>query len=116
MSADEIRKLVRIYSAKEKNLKHELEKFNEAEMTPNLENISIARNDAIMTIHALLDYAAMVERCEKEVEATSCKDCGKYNGCPCADHDDCGLYEWHNRFVKILHGAEGKEEEGSDGK
>lgn len=65
MSADEIRRLVRIYSAKEKNLKCELEKFNDAEMTPNIENISIARNDAIMTIQALLDYAAMVERCEK---------------------------------------------------
>lgn len=65
MSADEIRKLVRIYSAKEKNLKCELEKFNDAEMTPNIENISIARNDAIMTIQALLAYADMVERCER---------------------------------------------------
>lgn len=54
---------------------------------------------------ALLSYADMVERCEKEIEATSCKDCGKYNGCPCADHDDCGLYKWHNRFVKILCGG-----------
>lgn len=65
MSADEIRRLVRIYSAKEKNLKDQFDRFKDAEMTPNLENISIARKDAIMTIKALLDYAAMVERREE---------------------------------------------------
>lgn len=59
---------------------------------------------------SMLRYAAdVVERCEKEIEASSCKDCGRYNGSPCADHDDCGLYEWHNRFVKILRGDAGKE-------
>lgn len=65
MSADEIRRLVRIYSAKEKDLKDQLDRFRDAEMTPNLENISIARKDAIMTIKALLDYAETVERMEK---------------------------------------------------
>ena len=67
MSADEIRRLVRIYSAKEKSLKYELDRFKDAETMPNLDNISNARKDAIMTVKALLAYASMVERCETEI-------------------------------------------------
>lgn len=60
----------------------------------------------------MLRYAAdVVERCEKEIDATSCKGCQmSLDGRQCSGHRACGLHDFHNRFIAILHGSAEKGE------
>ena len=50
---------------------------------------------------------AVVKMLEEKERATSCLDCGRYNGYPCADHGECGLFKHHEEFAEILRAARG---------
>ena len=57
----------------------------------------------------------VVKMLKEREYSTSCSDCGRYNGYPCADHSKCGLFKRHEEFAAILRLACG-EEGASDGK